>query len=853
MLTINLDHALIQDLGSSNGTFVNGQPIKECTRLWPNQKIQIGGATVELRRIKTAPAPDVSLSPATATVRRILPEEFLRERKYEIGGVVAKGGMGAILDAKEATIERKVAMKVMLDGSSVNDLSRFIGEAKITGQLEHPNIVPVHELGVDANDQVFYTMKFVRGITLRKVLDLMAAGTEATIRKYPLAVLLTIFQKVCDAVAFAHSKSTIHRDLKPENFMLGDFGEVLVMDWGLAKLLRREDMVSTPTAETLRSVVQPVPPVDSDGSGTLDGSVMGTPQYMAPEQARGEVDALDERADIYSLGAILFHLLYLKQPVRGRSASEIVDKVAHGAVDWPDAKETGKMNLLHLPHRRVPDSLLAVCRKAMSHDATARYGSVAGLQKDIAAYQGGFATSAENAGVGKQVTLLVKRHKALFSMAFGAWLIITALAIIFIVKITASERQARDTLSQLRATAPTFYDQARLLTEQGKLPEALDKIGVALTLNQNEARFHVQRGNILQSMERFPEAAESYSGALRLKPQEPNASTNLELSRMLAAAKEKDGALSINTRIQWRDALTQQGRAAEAVLAGKGTATDAAKMMPAWQAKIDAWLGKNAPRLQLLPSGLYVLQLSNLSLSDISPLRDMPVTKLMINGNPHLKDLSPLANCPLSVLYANDIPDLVDLAPLKGKNLTILEVGGTGVKDLRSLAGIKTLTQLSIGGTAVSDLTPIHQCPLRMIKASISRVRDLEPLRGQPLEIVDINGTPVTTLEPMEHAPIVDLNIRNCGRQDLATLRTRSLQLLWMEGTEVSHFEVVGEMTDLKSIVLPKNCSDPGLLRRLPLLKKIDTKFKGGKDWWDGLKDAADFWREYDAQHSGTR
>jgi serine/threonine protein kinase/pSer/pThr/pTyr-binding forkhead associated (FHA) protein len=852
MLTINFEHALVEDLGSSNGTFVNGQPIKECTRLWPNQKIQLGAATVELHRVKTVPPPGVSLAPATAAVRRILPEEFLRDKKYDIGGVVARGGMGAILDAKENSTERKVAMKVMLDGSTSDDLARFIGEAKVTAQLEHPNIVPVHELGVDENDQVFYTMKFVRGITLRKVLELMAAGTEATTRKYPLAAMLTIFQKVCDAVAFAHSKSVIHRDLKPENIMLGDFGEVLVMDWGLAKLLRRDDLVGKATDETMRSKVRPVPEAGSDGLGTVDGSIMGTPQYMAPEQARGEVDALDARTDIYALGAILFHLLYLRSPVSGRSAAEIVDKVGKGLLDWPDAKASAPMKLLHLPNRRVPDSLLAVCRKALTVDPGGRYQSVAALQKDIAAYQGGFATSAENAGVGKQLVLLVKRHNALFGTAFAAWLVITALAVWFVVKITASERQERDTLAQLRATAPTFLDQARVLTGQGKLPEALDKIGFALTLDPNEAGFHAQRGNILQSMERFLEAADAYATAIRLNPQEPNAGANIELSCALAEAKDKDGALSLNTRMKWRDALTVQGRAAEAILDGRGTGFDAKKMLPVWQAKIDAWLGKNAPRLHLDSSGFYNLDLSNLSLTDLSPLRGMPLSSLLITGNPHLKDLSPLADCPLEQLTASQIPDLVDLSPLKGKKLKTLKLGNTGVRNLEILAGIKTLEQFSISGLSISDLKPLGQARLRIVTLSTTAVRSLEPLRGQPLVDVSLIQTPIASLDPIGDAQLAHLDITHCGHLDIAALRTRHLRELLARDTTLDHLEVLGEMTELEIIILPKNLTDFDILRKLPHLRKIDTDFAGGQDI-EKVKDAAEFWREYDANHGAKK
>ena len=255
-LILNFDNTLIEDLGSSNGTFVNDAPVTELTRLWPSQKIRIGA-------------------------------------------VVARGGMGAILDAREAAIKRKVAMKVMLDTDDAGDIARFVAEAQVTGQLEHPNVVPVHELSVDENGQPFYTMKMVRGVTLKKVLDLMAAGTEATIAKYPLAALLTVFEKVCDALAFAHSRGVIHRDLKPENIMIGDFGEVLVMDWGLAKRMKDEGGTMKDGASgngNPARVAQgghapsSIHLAPSPVGATLQGTSMGTPQFMSPEQARGEIE-----------------------------------------------------------------------------------------------------------------------------------------------------------------------------------------------------------------------------------------------------------------------------------------------------------------------------------------------------------------------------------------------------------------------------------------------------------------------------------------------------------------------------------------------------------------------------------
>ena len=231
-LILHVDSAEVQDLGSSNGTFLNEKKVVGAMPVKPGDKVQIGDATLEVLW------PAVSV---TEALQRLLPPEALGAGKYTVGEEVARGGMGAILGAREATIDRTVAMKVMLGCDATEDVVRFVAEAKVTGQLEHPNIVPVHELGLNAAGQVFYTMKFVKGVTLRSVLDRLATHDASTTAKYPLPHLLTIFQKICDALAFAHSKGVVHRDLKPDNIMLGDFGEVLVMDWGLAKVIRRKD------------------------------------------------------------------------------------------------------------------------------------------------------------------------------------------------------------------------------------------------------------------------------------------------------------------------------------------------------------------------------------------------------------------------------------------------------------------------------------------------------------------------------------------------------------------------------------------------------------------------------------
>ncbi len=316
-------------------------------------------------------------------------------------------------------------MKVILGDAAKSSRNRlrFIEEAQITAQLEHPNIVPVHELGIDGQGQVFYTMKLVQGITLKKIIELLQKGTPEIGVKYSLPALLTIFQKVCDAVAFAHAKGVIHRDLKPANLMVGSFGEVLVMDWGLAKLI---NSTGPQPANAGTHLVDSARRDQGENFSTLDGSVMGTPHYMAPEQARGEIDQLDARTDIFALGAILYHLLTLRLPFTGKNVSEIIEKITTDApVAAPVSfnKNALPKALAHCPGGLIPDSLSAVCMKALRHEPAQRYNSVKALQDDILAYQNGFATSAEQANLTRQFRLFIKRHRAVVTAAGAALLL----------------------------------------------------------------------------------------------------------------------------------------------------------------------------------------------------------------------------------------------------------------------------------------------------------------------------------------------------------------------------------------------------------------------------------------------
>jgi serine/threonine protein kinase len=232
--------------------------------------------------------------------------------KYTFIKELGRGGMGAVYLAEDRELNRLVAIKVLNTPEISEDMrNRMVREAQIIAGLEHPGIVPVHDVGTLPDGRVFYAMKFVRGSRLDEY-----AAVNDSIRDR-----LRKFQAVCDAVAFAHAHGVIHRDLKPENIMIGSFGEVLVLDWGVAKILKKP--YTNHTNQSVQSV---------NGFNTSAGTIIGTRDYMSPEQARGEIDQLDERADVYSLGAVL-HFLLKDQPKPGKAAAAICLKARSDAKD----------------------------------------------------------------------------------------------------------------------------------------------------------------------------------------------------------------------------------------------------------------------------------------------------------------------------------------------------------------------------------------------------------------------------------------------------------------------------------------------------------------------------------------
>jgi len=285
--------------------------------------------------------------------------------RHRVGSELARGGVGRVLRSWDRQLLRPQVIKALNQGEHAPDKVKlnFIREAQITAQLEHPNIIPVHDLGLLPNGEVYFTMKRIHGRTLKEVIRAIRKQDKSVKRAFPRVRLVEVFKSICQAVAFAHSRGVLHRDLKPSNVMVGDFGEVLVLDWGVAMVFRGQSVQ--------RSIQVPV------GAGLNRSSVVGTPAYMSPEQARGLVDRCDERSDVYSLGAILYEILAYRPPFRGRDPKKIITQVI---------KERPLSPSEYQPSLRIPKTLEKITMRCLSKSPKDRYQSVQELLDEVSLY-----------------------------------------------------------------------------------------------------------------------------------------------------------------------------------------------------------------------------------------------------------------------------------------------------------------------------------------------------------------------------------------------------------------------------------------------------------------------------------
>jgi serine/threonine protein kinase len=796
--------------------------------------------------------------PGFKPVRELLARRTGGGERYVVEREIARGGMGAILRAVDCDIRREVAVKFLLDQADPRKKARFVEEAQITGQLEHPNIVPVHELGIDSQKRLFFSMKMVRGRSLAQLLHELRLNPKAAEKELSLARLLNILVNVCNALAYAHSSCVVHRDLKPANIMVGDFGEVYVMDWGLAKVLKGDSQPAVKTSAPAVAVPvggnmaapQAIPlPVgsgtssrsskvetsrDAEADLTQEGAVLGTPVYMPPEQATGHVQSVDPRSDLYSLGAILYEMLALQPPIDKEGGYlAILMRVAQGEIVPPEQRNPQRARA-----GKVPRELSAIAMKALAKEPSNRYANVEALRRDIERYQEGRSVSAKEDSKREMLVKFVKRNKA-FSATAAVALLMLDVALGFRLKnYLAFVKEQREKEARTRRAVPAFLRAGQLAVSEGKFKDALDQATVAVDYDPDNPDAVLFKGQLLIVDRQFPEARTELEKYLKLRPGDRATDKLVKLCQQTRTADPgtclafaelfneqqayglADGIMhsfapnAVEARNKLQDMYRKRIEAAWPGLSSRMTMDLGGKLSldlsggqisdlaPLKGMRLSALSLQRCTQLRDL-SPLQGMPLTWLNLCDcnqvrdLTPLQGMPLTYLNLAGCSQVRDLAPLKGMPLTRLDMAQLGQVQDLGPLEGMHLAYLNLAGCGqIRDVNVLKGMQ-LISLDIHSRNIRDLTGLQGMPLTSLSVMNSQVQDLTPLQGMKLTSLSLDG-PATNLKPLQGMPLSSLSLRGCGQlNDL-----KPLQGLPLTALNLAFCNQVRDLTPLKNLKL---------------------------------------------------
>jgi eukaryotic-like serine/threonine-protein kinase len=411
--------------------------------------------------------------------------------RYELLGTLGRGGMGTVRRARDVQLNRVVALKSIHPNPDPLARTRFLAEAQVTAQLQHPNIVPAYDVGQLPNGSLYYTMKLVAGRTLAAMILMLHVRQRGTDSHAGVTMhqLLRVFHRTTEAMAYAHARGVVHRDLKPSNIMVGDFGETLVVDWGLAKVLG--DAPETQAVRTTRST--------DDSMNTQVGTVTGTPAYLAPELTTGEVHRVTLASDVYSLGAILYEILCGQPPYSGSNKHQVLARAVLGAAPEPDSRT----------NRQLDTELVALCAASMARDPRRRLRDAGVLSERMGAWLEGTRRRTAALAEVDVADALEARARSLADDAAG------------------NERQAAEILDRTHSHEPVerkrpgwrHQDEAAKLRRQIRVvtQERLQHLTQALNLVADLPEAHHRLGDIYRKRHAEAEAARDHALAAELE------------------------------------------------------------------------------------------------------------------------------------------------------------------------------------------------------------------------------------------------------------------------------------------------------------------------------------------------
>ncbi len=804
-------------------------------------------------------------------------------RKYEVRSIVAKGGMGIVYEARDMNCDRTVALKVLLarDKHLSESKKRFVGEARSTSKLEHPNIVPIHELGKDVAGNVFYSMKFVKGVTLGAVLNDLRKGRPETIEQFPLGRLLTVFQKTCDAVAFAHANGVVHRDLKPGNIMIGSFGEVLVLDWGLARAVAAPPEITRgrrpPPAPKMELKPKGGPinldtiRVETGESGlhtikTLSGTVLGTPGFMAPEQV-DKSGFVDERSDIYALGAILYSILTLRSPVREKDIPRLLQVILEGEIAAPVKYNETDVFLPHCPGLQVPNALSEIAMRAMAVSPSDRYQSVKELQQEIEDYQNGvvwhLVVDEDFGGPGASLERweplcgkceIANRELRMHGGELQMLLLRREMPLD--VRIEWECRQEGTYLNDVACLLSGIRGENDWETsisgyafKYGAYTNTLN------VLTRCDKRIWQETATPLAPGRRFKMRAERVGSRLRLVVNGKEVFTVTDPQPLIGANRTVVGLLgwAADTRVSrlrvyslgtpwksdildiaerhlekghyttakdlFREVMQSFPDALRLARARKGHEAavqrdELQKSLPGWRERLQqAWPGSGV-EIAIEHDGLAV-EMSRAGIEDLSPLAGMPVTSLVCWGN-RITSLEPLRGMPLKNLNCAGNP-VRTLEPLRELPLESLRCEACGVTTLEPLREMRLVT-LNCSENRLSDgLEPLRGLPLSWLACTSCGIRSIQPLAGMPMTWLFCDGNEIGDLEPLRGAPLIELSCRGNRIANLDALIGTKLNTLHCDDNAIESIEPLKGLPISSFSCVANRLSSLDSLKNVPL------------------------------------
>jgi eukaryotic-like serine/threonine-protein kinase len=612
-----------------------------------------------------------------------------------------EGGAKILYRCLDNFTGREVAMAKLKDNSSTFRQERFLQEAQLTSSLQHPNIVPVYDLGLEEK-QPWFTMKLISGRSLYKILEEDKKNQLSPNDK--LSRNLDYFLKVCDAMAYSHSKGVLHLDLKPDNIQIGNYGDLVVCDWGLANILAEncdENMLQFYSFN----------PFDRE-SVTVDGMIKGTPGYMAPEQASLKKAKKNVGTDIFSLGAILYNILCYEKPFKGHDLKQVIKHTCEG--DYILASKI---------YPQVPKALEAICKKAMQVKSEDRYASVLDLQQEVLNYREGFATDAENASFIKLMKLWVYRNKIISAFTSFTALMLIIFAYIYFEKISLEKENALQLAKNVslenefhrkmgRDSAPRFLERAQMAYSSFELDDAINFSDSAVDLNpdlieawQLKAELHFIKEEFSQALKAVSHTSNQKFIALcekfaHIKSNDAQVLDITDLIELIRITKEMKFT-QLTIRFIRHKANTEMSLEMRLQFALNAT------LIMNQTNKINFSYDQKNRHLDLsnnsnLSSAIAFQNFPNLStdlshtkISDFSAVRNQDVVSLNVSsteiGTLHSLNTSHTSLRKLNISHTN----IRSLMPIKNRLIEELDISWTAVNkvsDLKNLPNLETLT-----------------------------------------------------------------------------------------------------------------------------------------------------------------